>query len=61
MKLIFLENLVPYKVYKYTQAFIYYRGPSGVRAQALKEDGDLVDDFVFDKGVGKLGRHCLHV
>lgn len=29
-------------------------GPSGVRAQALSEDGKLVDDFVFDRGEGVL-------
>lgn len=29
-------------------------GPSGVRAQALSEDGNLVDDFVFDRGDGVL-------
>jgi L-2-hydroxyglutarate oxidase LhgO len=29
-------------------------GPSGVRAQALTEDGKLVDDFVFDRGDGVL-------
>jgi (S)-2-hydroxyglutarate dehydrogenase len=29
-------------------------GPSGVRAQALSEDGRLVDDFVFDRGDGVL-------
>lgn len=28
------------------------RGPSGVRAQALDMDGNLVDDFVFDLGSG---------
>ena len=37
------------------------RGPAGVRAQALHEDGSLVDDFVFDHGEGELGRRCLHV
>ncbi|CAN9501983.1 unnamed protein product [Ophioblennius macclurei] len=37
------------------------RGPSGVRAQALDRDGNLVDDFVFDGGVGKLGSRVLHV
>ena len=26
------------------------RGPSGVRAQALDADGNLVDDFIFDSG-----------
>jgi L-2-hydroxyglutarate oxidase LhgO len=31
-------------------------GPSGVRAQALSEDGNLVDDFVVDRG-----KRVLHV
>ena len=39
----------------------FYRGPSGVRAQALDRDGQLVDDFVFDKGTGELGSRILHV
>ncbi|XP_026866365.1 L-2-hydroxyglutarate dehydrogenase, mitochondrial isoform X1 [Electrophorus electricus] len=37
------------------------RGPSGVRAQALDADGNLVDDFAFDGGVDELGRRVLHV
>jgi len=37
------------------------RGPSGVRAQALDANGNLVDDFVFDAGVGNLGERMLHV
>ncbi|XP_044534156.1 L-2-hydroxyglutarate dehydrogenase, mitochondrial [Gracilinanus agilis] len=37
------------------------RGPSGVRAQALDGEGNLVDDFVFDGGVGALGSRILHV
>ncbi|XP_061897203.1 L-2-hydroxyglutarate dehydrogenase, mitochondrial [Entelurus aequoreus] len=37
------------------------RGPSGVRAQALDRDGNLVDDFVFDGGVGDVGSRVLHV
>lgn len=37
------------------------RGPSGVRAQALDIDGNLVDDFVFDSGVGSIGKRMLHV
>jgi len=37
-----------------------FRGPSGVRAQALDIDGNLVDDFVFDVGVGELGLNILH-
>ncbi|XP_072193445.1 L-2-hydroxyglutarate dehydrogenase, mitochondrial isoform X1 [Excalfactoria chinensis] len=37
------------------------RGPSGVRAQALDSDGNLVDDFVFDGGTGDIGSRILHV
>ncbi|KAM3919194.1 L-2-hydroxyglutarate dehydrogenase, mitochondrial [Leptodactylus fuscus] len=37
------------------------RGPSGVRAQALDRDGNLVDDFVFDGGSGDLANRILHV
>ncbi|XP_062433900.1 L-2-hydroxyglutarate dehydrogenase, mitochondrial [Rhea pennata] len=37
------------------------RGPSGVRAQALDSDGNLVDDFVFDGGTGDIGSRVLHV
>ncbi|XP_055920046.1 L-2-hydroxyglutarate dehydrogenase, mitochondrial [Eupeodes corollae] len=38
------------------------RGPAGVRAQALDIDGNLVDDFVFDKGTGSgaLSQNVLH-
>ncbi|RWS17545.1 l-2-hydroxyglutarate dehydrogenase-like protein [Dinothrombium tinctorium] len=37
------------------------RGPSGVRAQAIDEDGKLVEDFVFDSGEGKLERFVMHI
>ncbi|XP_030855480.1 L-2-hydroxyglutarate dehydrogenase, mitochondrial [Strongylocentrotus purpuratus] len=37
------------------------RGPSGVRAQALDTDGNLVDDFVFDIGAGGIASRVLHV
>ncbi|XP_069909777.1 L-2-hydroxyglutarate dehydrogenase, mitochondrial isoform X1 [Oryctolagus cuniculus] len=37
------------------------RGPAGVRAQALDRDGNLVEDFVFDGGVGDIGSRILHV
>ncbi|XP_038612666.1 L-2-hydroxyglutarate dehydrogenase, mitochondrial [Tachyglossus aculeatus] len=37
------------------------RGPSGVRAQALDSEGNLIDDFVFDRGVGAIGSRILHV
>lgn len=36
------------------------RGPAGVRAQALDENGNLVDDFVFDMGHSKLKKRILH-
>lgn len=36
------------------------RGPSGVRAQALKIDGSLVDDFIFEFGQGPIGDRILH-
>ena len=32
-----------------------------MRAQALAEDGSLVDDFVFDHGTGELGKRIIHV
>ncbi|XP_062974309.1 L-2-hydroxyglutarate dehydrogenase, mitochondrial isoform X2 [Elgaria multicarinata webbii] len=37
------------------------RGPAGVRAQALDNDGNLIDDFVFDGGTGDIGSRILHV
>uniref|UniRef100_A0A8C0X3M3 L-2-hydroxyglutarate dehydrogenase, mitochondrial n=1 Tax=Castor canadensis TaxID=51338 RepID=A0A8C0X3M3_CASCN len=37
------------------------RGPAGVRAQAVDKGGNLVDDFVFDGGVGDAGNRILHV
>ncbi|XP_063923266.1 L-2-hydroxyglutarate dehydrogenase, mitochondrial isoform X2 [Zophobas morio] len=36
------------------------RGPTGVRAQALDADGNLVDDFYFDLGKGPVGYRILH-
>lgn len=38
------------------------RGPAGVRAQALSTTGDLVDDFIFDRGAGTgaLSKQVLH-
>jgi len=41
--------------------FFLFRGPAGVRAQALDEDGELVDDFIFDSGTGPLAARILHV
>jgi 2-hydroxyglutarate dehydrogenase len=37
------------------------RGPTGVRAQAMDDEGRLVEDFVFDGGTGPLAGHVLHV
>ena len=39
----------------------FCRGPAGVRAQALDRDGNLIEDFVFDGGVGDIGHRILHV
>ena len=36
-------------------------GPAGIRAQALDQDGNLVDDFVFDSGTGSSLGRLLHV
>ena len=41
--------------------YLFFRGPAGVRAQAVDSNGTLVDDFVFevgDKGIGKRILHC---
>lgn len=32
-----------------------------MRAQAMDTDGTLIEDFVFNQGVGELGRMVLHV
>ncbi|KAF6780219.1 hypothetical protein AHF37_00475 [Paragonimus kellicotti] len=37
------------------------RGPSGIRAQALSLNGDLVDDFVIDFGKHGIGKLIMHV
>ncbi|CAG7825407.1 unnamed protein product [Allacma fusca] len=36
------------------------RGPAGVRAQAMDQDGNLVEDFIFDSGSGPLASRVLH-
>lgn len=36
-------------------------GPSGVRAQAVDKDGNLVEDFIFDSGSGEMSDRVLHV
>lgn len=41
--------------------FFVCRGTSGVRAQALDIEGNIIDDFIFDTSEGLLGRRCLHV
>lgn len=42
------------------QASDISRGPAGVRAQALGADGSLIEDFVFDYGMGEIGRNIIH-
>ncbi|XP_011499979.1 PREDICTED: L-2-hydroxyglutarate dehydrogenase, mitochondrial [Ceratosolen solmsi marchali] len=37
------------------------RGPAGVRAQALDNNGDLIDDFLFDTGLNKRVIHCRNI
>lgn len=37
------------------------RGPSGIRAQALGCDGNLVEDFVIDFGLDSVGKRIMHV
>jgi 2-hydroxyglutarate dehydrogenase len=39
---------------------LLYRGPAGVRAQAMDAAGNLVEDFVFDSGSGPLKDRILH-
>lgn len=39
---------------------LVFRGPTGVRAQAMTDNGELVDDFVFDHGTGPLATRILH-
>ena len=41
--------------------FHHCRGGAGVRAQALDNNGQLVDDFIFDSGPGHIGSRTLHV
>uniref|UniRef100_A0A8W7PG53 L-2-hydroxyglutarate dehydrogenase, mitochondrial n=1 Tax=Anopheles coluzzii TaxID=1518534 RepID=A0A8W7PG53_ANOCL len=52
-----LQKFIP-DIHEYDVA----RGPAGVRAQALDNDGNLVDDFVFDHGTGEsvLSKNILH-
>lgn len=53
-----LQNFIP-EINEYDVR----RGPSGVRAQALSPNGDLVDDFVFDRGPDDdslLSKRILH-
>lgn len=49
---LFLESLQ--KFIPELQLSDLHPGPSGVRAQALSDDGELVDDFVFDREGGAL-------
>lgn len=61
------QSLIPSLQVKELQKFIpdittadISRGPAGVRAQALKADGSLVDDFIFEYGEGPTGNRILH-
>ena len=40
---------------------VYFRGPAGVRAQAMDRDGNLIEDFIFDQGTSEIGSNMLHV
>ena len=51
-----LQRLVPE-----IQSRDLVRSPAGVRAQALSDDGDLMDDFVITETDGPAGRGALHV
>lgn len=37
------------------------RSLTGVRAQAVNDKGELVEDFVFDNGKGEIANYVLHV
>ncbi|XP_043269859.1 L-2-hydroxyglutarate dehydrogenase, mitochondrial isoform X2 [Venturia canescens] len=50
-----LQKFIPELTYKDVR-----RGPAGVRAQAMDNDGKLVDDFVFDSGNGNIGCRVVH-
>ncbi len=39
----------------------FISGPTGVRAQALDADGNLVEDFILDQGKEGLSKRLLHV
>lgn len=53
-----VQKFIP-DIYEFDLSF----GPSGVRAQALDIDGQLVDDFIFHFGEGKsaVAKRVLHV
>lgn len=49
------------ETFLFSSIYLFHRGPSGVRAQAMDSSGTLVDDFVFeigDEGIGKRILHC---
>ncbi|KHJ42428.1 hypothetical protein D918_07557 [Trichuris suis] len=59
---IFIRNQVK-QLQRYIPSLSYSdvtRGPTGVRAQALDREGNLIDDFVFDSGTGDLNIRILH-
>ncbi|CAG9797327.1 unnamed protein product [Chironomus riparius] len=61
------QSLIPALQVRQLQKFIpeitvkdISKGPAGVRAQALRSDGSLVDDFIFEYGEGEIGTRILH-
>ncbi|KAI4463832.1 l-2-hydroxyglutarate dehydrogenase mitochondrial [Holotrichia oblita] len=64
----FMKSIITSRQVKQLQRFVpgitvndVRKGPAGVRAQALDENGNLVDDFFFDMGdKGSLSKRILH-
>ncbi|KAG7272747.1 hypothetical protein CRUP_031071 [Coryphaenoides rupestris] len=56
-----LQRYIPEISQRRAPYILFTWGPAGVRAQALDRDGNLVDDFVFDGGVGDVASRVLHV
>ncbi|KAI4463834.1 l-2-hydroxyglutarate dehydrogenase mitochondrial [Holotrichia oblita] len=64
----FMKSIITSRQVKQLQRFVpgitvndVRKGPAGVRAQALDENGNLVDDFFFDMGdKGPLSKRILH-
>jgi 2-hydroxyglutarate dehydrogenase len=61
LNLLFITFKQGNTIFRTIYIIILYRGPAGVRAQALNREGALVDDFVFDQGEGDIGSRILHI